>query len=94
MKEKICNIEENMTFLIDLYKTVFESYQNISLFGDSAGGQLALSLAQQTKKLKLSPPKNIFLFSPLLSIQYDEHFDHYFELDKILSKELVFTIRS
>lgn len=56
--------------LVDLYRTIREHYQShdLILMGDSAGGGLALALAQELIVRKESLPKELILISPWLDI--------------------------
>jgi acetyl esterase/lipase len=57
--------------------------------GDSAGGNFALILAQQIKIKKLKRPKNIILFSPLLSFYVGEEDSKKIKEDPVLPFHLL-----
>lgn len=59
--------------LIPLYKSILDNQPNqINFMGDSAGGNIALSLAIQLREKQLKQPKNIILFSPCLDLTLSE----------------------
>lgn len=64
------SFEDCYNFLFELYQLIVEKYQNyeITFIGDSAGGNIALSFAEQLKQKHMPTPKNIILFSPCLDL--------------------------
>lgn len=64
------NYKTAFTMLSLLYEQILGSVQphNIILMGDSAGGGLALALAQKLRMDSLSPPGQLILLSPWLDI--------------------------
>lgn len=62
--------EEAFYKVFDLYQTLLETTaaRNIVIMGDSAGGGLALALAQQITRDRLALPKAVILISPWLDI--------------------------
>jgi len=66
--------KENVSAVMDVYKTLFmpDINQKIVLMGDSAGGGLALVMAQLIKSQNITPkPKKIVLLSPWLDISME-----------------------
>lgn len=61
---------EVLAFAVDLYKQLLVNHspQNITIMGDSAGGGLALSLAQEVRNHALPQPTNIVLLAPWLDV--------------------------
>nr|WP_159795724.1 alpha/beta hydrolase [Streptococcus halichoeri] len=61
-----------MPRLVNLYRHFHKSNQNMTLMGDSAGGGLALGLAQaflhEPSQESIPQPKNIILLSPWLDV--------------------------
>ncbi|MCE5038826.1 alpha/beta hydrolase fold domain-containing protein [Staphylococcus auricularis] len=69
--KKVPHADYRTTFdlLETLYKRLLsqvESAHQLTIMGDSAGGQMALSFAQYLKTLQLPQPSNIVMISPLL----------------------------
>lgn len=62
--------EETFNRVVSLYTTLLKTSaaHNIVIMGDSAGGGLALALAQQIAKQQLALPKAVILISPWLDI--------------------------
>lgn len=62
--------QETMDFTLALYKslTAKTASKNLFILGDSAGGGLALALAQRIKQEDLPQPKHLFLLSPWVDI--------------------------
>lgn len=62
--------EESYQLLTDLYKTLLVSPENkdIVMMGDSAGGGLALGLAQEFHKMNVTQPNELILLSPWVDI--------------------------
>jgi acetyl esterase/lipase len=62
---------DSIDFLVNLYKQITENEPNkiYHIFGDSAGGNLGLILAQQIKMNNYKHPQNLILFSPVLSME-------------------------
>ncbi len=63
------NYEKTMQMLSKLYKKMREIHksESITVIGDSAGGQIALSFCMQNQQLGLEQPKDLILISPVLS---------------------------
>jgi len=62
------NCTHAFEMLIPLYRQIISGHTNTILMGDSAGGGLALGLAQKIVIEKLKPPLKIILLSPWLDI--------------------------
>ncbi len=80
-----CQLEDAM----DAYKYVLkktECSKNIFLSGDSAGGNLALTLFLKIKKESLPEPAGIFVISPWVdpNLEVTEYLDHLCERDALL----------
>jgi acetyl esterase/lipase len=62
--------EKTIPSVIECYKDLIKKYNpaNITVMGDSAGGALSLSLAEQLKILSLPQPKHVIMLSPCLDI--------------------------
>lgn len=60
--------EECFLMLEETYKELVQQNQRIILMGDSAGGGLALALAQKIKNEGLKQPEQIILISPWLDL--------------------------
>lgn len=61
--------KETFSLLQTLYSHILKQVENphqITIMGDSAGGQISLSFAQYIKMLNLAQPSNIILISPVL----------------------------
>lgn len=68
-KAPLHTYKETYDKLIPLYEKILETNPNkLTIMGDSAGGNIALSLALQLKNLKLKTPDNIVLYSPCLDL--------------------------
>lgn len=57
-------------FLVDFYRSLDVDFSNLTIMGDSAGGTLALSLAQSIQKHNLKNPKQIIVISPLVRFDF------------------------
>lgn len=64
------NFNTSYNYLFQMYNEILIKYAGyeISFMGDSAGGNIALSFAEQLKQRNLPTPKNIILFSPCLDL--------------------------
>ncbi|NWK85305.1 alpha/beta hydrolase [Staphylococcus sp. GSSP0090] len=65
--------KETLSLLQTLYAQLLKEVENahqITIMGDSAGGQIALSFAQYIKTLNLVQPSNIVLLSPVLDATF------------------------
>ncbi|MDW4403447.1 alpha/beta hydrolase [Staphylococcus saprophyticus] len=65
--------KETFTLLETLYTQLLKQVENphqLTIMGDSAGGQIALSFAQYIKTLNLAQPSNIVLISPVLDATF------------------------
>lgn len=65
--------KETFSLLQTLYTQLLKEIENahqITIMGDSAGGQIALSFAQYIKTLNLVQPSNIVLLSPVLDATF------------------------
>jgi acetyl esterase/lipase len=60
--------------------------------GDSAGGNLALVLAQQIKVQKFLKPRNVILLSPVVSMEITPEANKIAHNDSILSYSLLTTV--
>lgn len=63
------NYQDTFNMLEVIYNRIQNKYQNgvrITLIGDSAGGQIALSFAQLMKLQGINQPDNLVLISPVL----------------------------
>lgn len=72
---KVPHADYQQTFdlLMKIYKqiiTTVESAYQITIMGDSAGGQISLSFAQYLKQAGLIQPSNIVLISPVLDASF------------------------
>lgn len=58
------------SFVLDVYEQLLHDIQpeNMTLMGDSAGGGMALALAQLIREKNLSQPRHIIMFSPFLDV--------------------------
>lgn len=73
--------------LIKLYKDIAKkkNIENIYFIGDSAGGNLALSLAKELRDHKLTQPKKLVLVSPWLDLTMkNKDISDYEKNDKLL----------
>jgi acetyl esterase/lipase len=82
-------------FLLDVYKVVLENkkLKSITIFGDSAGGNFALILAQQIKVHKLRRPDNVILVSPALSFVKTKEAIQHFSNEVIFTEAFFYTLR-
>ncbi|MGI5842314.1 MAG: alpha/beta hydrolase fold domain-containing protein [Christensenellales bacterium] len=85
------NFKEAYDFIFEFYKEVCAKNPeaNFVFMGDSAGGNIALSFAQQVKAKNLKQPSKVILFSPCLDLtlsnpQIDEIDKQ--DIDPMLSK--------
>ena len=86
---------ETTEISLDIYKYFNEdSSQNIILMGDSAGGGLALALAQRIRdESDLPMPKKLILFSPWTDVSMSDHISKDLaEKDVILEVDTLVTI--
>lgn len=58
------------SFVLDVYEQLLHDIQpgNMTLMGDSAGGGMALALAQLIREKELPQPQHIIMFSPFLDV--------------------------
>ncbi|GHU31757.1 hypothetical protein FACS1894166_03790 [Bacilli bacterium] len=72
-----------LTLYRDLLKNTISSC--INLMGDSAGGNIVLSMAQQLKVLKLPKPANIIAISPAVDFSTNKEVgEQIADLDPVL----------
>lgn len=72
------------------YTNLQQSYNNIILMGDSAGGSIALSLLKLVKDNGMKLPKKTILISPVVDLSFDnEKIEEYEKKDPYLSKFLL-----
>jgi len=82
------NYLQTFELLTNLYQSIIKSTnpENITIMGDSAGGNLSLAFPMYLRELKLPQPKNIILLSPCLDITFsDSSMVKYEKLDPMLS---------
>lgn len=88
------NYQHVYNMLIPYYRKLLKDYlpSNIILMGDSAGGGLAIALAQQLSKIKLPSPAFMILLSPWLDVTLSNpDLDDYQKRDKLLSRQALIT---
>lgn len=75
--------------IIDLYRRMIETYDDIVIIGDSAGGGLATGLVQLLKEQEIKQPLHVFLISPWIDINMDNEniTEHLQESDPMLTVE-------
>lgn len=54
--------------LVPLYRDLIKKFPDLSLIGDSAGGGMCVSLAQQARAMGMAPAKHLILISPWLDL--------------------------
>lgn len=90
-----CTCADTLAMVIEAYALLSNnSERETILMGDSAGGGLALALAQQIKSQGLLPkPEKIILLSPWLDISMDKNLTReQEERDLVLAKETLLTV--
>lgn len=90
-----CTCVDTLAMVIEAYALLSNnSERETILMGDSAGGGLALALAQQIKTQGLQPkPEKIVLLSPWLDISMDNNLTKdQEERDLVLAKEALLTV--
>ena len=90
-----CTCVDTLAMVIEAYSlSGNNSGRETILMGDSAGGGLALALAQQIKSQGLLPkPEKIILLSPWLDISMDKNLTkEQEERDLVLAKETLLTV--
>ncbi|HAT55255.1 MAG TPA: hypothetical protein DCW31_08485 [Lactobacillus sp.] len=78
-----------LSMLDELYRSVLKTTtpDKIIFLGNSAGGGLALTLAEYLKTVDLPQPKDIIALSPVLDVGLtNEEIDHYEAADPILDR--------
>lgn len=65
-----CTYKESFSMLLKIYENIISNVDpnEVAIMGDSAGGGMALALAQYLKEKKINQPKDIILLSPWLDI--------------------------
>jgi acetyl esterase/lipase len=84
--------KDTIKMLIDLYKKLLlkNDHHNISVMGDSAGGNFALVSAQQFKLNGLPPPNNVIALSPAVDLYLtDCELDKQMKIEPVLPKHLM-----
>jgi acetyl esterase/lipase len=85
--------EHTISKTVDIYKQILKTHDEIILFGDSAGGGLALSLLQEIKNNELTPPSHTILVSPWLDLSLSNtKIQGYKDLDVILDYDSLKTL--
>ncbi|MCR6108504.1 alpha/beta hydrolase [Salipaludibacillus agaradhaerens] len=83
------NYKHTYPQVLNLYKEILESVESpkqLTIMGDSAGGNISLGLAQLLKLEGLSQPKDIILFSACVDMVLDNpHIPGYEKIDPMLS---------
>ncbi len=66
--------KETFNLLTKLYKNILKTVkpENITIMGDSAGGNITLAFAMYLKELNLPQPQNLILLSPCLDITFED----------------------
>lgn len=62
--------DETYNMIETLYKKILKEGKKIYVMGDSAGGNLSLSLMYQIKKEELTKPEKMVLFSPCTDLSF------------------------
>ena len=60
--------DETFELMVEFYKNLISSEDNLILMGDSAGGGFVLSFCQYIKTIDLTQPNEIIVFSPWVDI--------------------------
>lgn len=85
------NHKDTYPKILNLYKEIFEiveSYDQLTIMGDSAGGNIALGLAHLLKMNHLPQPKDIILLSACVDMSFENpHIPEYEEKDPMLARE-------
>ena len=87
-KIPISNYREAYTKVLKLYKEIIKDkdLSNLTIMGDSAGGGLALGLAQELVANKINLPNNLILISPWINLELTNPYIKYIEeFDPMLS---------
>jgi acetyl esterase/lipase len=84
---------DTVNFILKIYKKMLETYtpDKITVFGDSAGGNLIMAALAQLRDNKLPNPKNIILSSPFFTYEQYEEDKILLNNDPILP-EIFFTV--
>jgi acetyl esterase/lipase len=88
------NYKDVFKMLIPLYMDLLQQYQpsQIIFMGDSAGGGMAISLAQLLKQKAIAQPCCMILLSPWLDVTMSNpEIANYDKKDKLLSREALIT---
>ncbi|MFW5761146.1 MAG: alpha/beta hydrolase fold domain-containing protein [Cyclobacteriaceae bacterium] len=88
------NYKHVFRMLEPLYLDLLQRYQpsQIIFMGDSAGGGLAISLAQLLKQKGIAQPSRMILLSPWLDVTMcNQEISNYDKKDKLLSREALIT---
>ena len=86
------NYIDTFNMILPAYETLLEEYDpaQIIFMGDSAGGGLALALAQELKIKGLPQPSKMVLLSPWLDVTMSNPYIEFFERkDTLLSKKVL-----
>ncbi len=86
----IHSYQDSYKLLTKLYLELLDYYPNkkIIFMGDSAGGGLALGLAEYFKSIKLPQPYSLILLSPWIDLKMDNpEIENYVDLDPMLKRD-------
>lgn len=84
--------EDVFEFLVPVYQKLLGKYEpeNIVFMGDSAGGGMALALAELLVQKKIEQPSQLLLLSPWLDITLSNpQIEKYEEVDLILDRKIL-----
>ncbi|MEY9970727.1 acetyl esterase/lipase [Lysinibacillus sp. RC46] len=85
------NHKDTYTKILNLYKEILEtveSCEQLTIMGDSAGGNISLGLAHLLKMNHLPQPKDIILLSACVDMSFENpHIPEYEEKDPMLASE-------